>query len=125
MMAVSGAEITVLGGGIAGLAVARGLALRGARVTVLEQSDAIREVGAGLQISPNGARVLAAMGLGPALAAASIPAQAVHLIRGDTGASVLRLDLAGARPGWDYRFIHRADLIALLLEGALSAGVEL
>ncbi|MBL4917417.1 FAD-dependent monooxygenase [Szabonella alba] len=124
-MAVTGAGITVLGGGIAGLAVARALALRGARVTVLEQSDAIREVGAGLQISPNGARVMAALGLGPALATAAMRARAVHLIRGDTGAGVMRLDLAAARPGWDYHLIHRADLIALLLEGALSAGVEL
>ena len=58
---VIGRKITVLGAGIGGLAVARALALRGAEVTVLEQADAIREVGAGLQVSPNGARVLRAL----------------------------------------------------------------
>ncbi|MFN5828758.1 MAG: FAD-dependent oxidoreductase, partial [Rhodobacterales bacterium] len=63
-MSLTGQSITVLGAGIAGLACARALALRGARVTVLEQADAIREVGAGLQISPNGAAVLRALGLG-------------------------------------------------------------
>ncbi len=62
-----GREITVLGAGVAGLAVARALALKGASVTVLEQADAIREVGAGLQISPNAAVVLNALGLGDAL----------------------------------------------------------
>ena len=34
-------------GGVAGLALARALALKGAEVTVLEQAEAIREVGAG------------------------------------------------------------------------------
>ena len=46
-MSLKDAEVTVLGAGVAGLAVARALALRGAQVTVLEQAEAIREVGAG------------------------------------------------------------------------------
>lgn len=53
----------MLGAGVAGLTVARALAMRGARVTVLEQAEVIREVGAGLQITPNGAAVLRALGL--------------------------------------------------------------
>ncbi len=61
----------MLGAGVAGLAAALALALKGAQVTVLEQADAIREIGAGLQISPNGACVLRALGLGEALDAAS------------------------------------------------------
>ena len=94
-MSLIGQHITILGAGIAGLAVARALALRGAAVTVLEQADAIAEVGAGLQISPNGAAVLRALGLGPALDAAGTRAEAVHLIDGPTGDPVLRLDLQG------------------------------
>ena len=62
-MALSGKSISVLGAGIAGLAVARALALHGARVTVIEQAPAITEVGAGLQVSPNGAVVLRALGV--------------------------------------------------------------
>ena len=124
-MALKGVEVAVVGAGVAGLAVARALALRGARVTVLEQADAIREVGAGLQISPNGAAVLRALGLGAGLEAAGMQAQAVDLIDGPTGARVARLDLARLRPGQDYRLIHRADLIALLAEGARDAGAEI
>ena len=71
-MSLIGQSVTVLGAGVAGLAVARALALRGAAVTVLEQADAIREVGAGLQISPNGASVLRGLGLQGALDAASM-----------------------------------------------------
>ena len=117
--------VTIIGAGVAGLAAARALALRGAQVTVLEQADAIREVGAGLQISPNGACVLRALGLQDALDAASTRAEAVQLIDGPTGDPVTRLDLARLRPGQGYHFLHRADLIALLLKGAEEAGVTL
>ena len=120
-MKLTGQGITILGAGIAGLACARALALRGAEVTVLEQADAIREVGAGLQISPNGAAVLRALGLGDALDRAGMAAQGVRLIDGPTAAPVLSMDLAGR----DFRLLHRADLIALLLEGAREAGVDL
>lgn len=124
-MSLIGQSVTIVGAGVAGLAAARALALRGASVTVLEQADAIREVGAGLQISPNGACVLRALGLQPDLDAASTRAEAVQLIDGPTGEPVTRLDLARLRPGQGYHFLHRADLIALLLKGAQDAGVTL
>lgn len=118
-----GREITVLGAGIAGLAVATALAQRGAQVRVLDQADAIREVGAGLQVSPNGAVVLKALGLGDALAQAAPRARAVVLRDFRRGAQVFRMDLARAdRP---YHLAHRADLIEILRRGALAAGVTL
>ena len=120
-----GRRVTVLGGGVAGLTVARAMALRGAEVEVLEQADAIREVGAGLQISPNGARVLNALGLGDALAAAGPVALAVQLLDGETGDQVARLNLASLRPDAAYRFVHRARLIEMLAEGAREAGVKI
>jgi salicylate hydroxylase len=120
-----GRQVTVLGAGVAGLTVARALALRGAEVTVLEQSEAIREVGAGLQISPNGARVLRALGLGEALAKAGPRAEAVELIDGETEARVARLDLTRQGPGAEYRLLHRARLIEFLAEGAREAGVQI
>lgn len=124
-MSLIGQSVTVLGAGVAGLAVARALALRGASVTVLEQADAIREVGAGLQISPNGACVLRALGLGEALQAASMRAEAVELRDGMSGGLVTRLEVGRLRPEQGYHFLHRADLIALLLRGAEEAGVSL
>lgn len=124
-MSLIGQSVIVVGAGVAGLAVARALALRGAAVTVLEQSDAIRDVGAGLQISPNGACVLRALGLHGALDAASTRAGAIVLIDGPTGDPVTRLDLARLRPDQGYHFLHRADLIGLLLKGAQDAGVTL
>lgn len=122
---LTGRKITVIGAGIGGLAAARALALRGAEVTVLEQAAAIREVGAGLQISPNGARVLRALGLGAAFEAAGPRAEAVELYDGETASRVVRLDLARLRPDAEYRFLHRARLIEILAQGAREAGVKI
>ncbi|MBC7480267.1 MAG: FAD-dependent oxidoreductase, partial [Pseudorhodobacter sp.] len=109
-----GQKVTVVGAGIAGLAVARALALRGAAVTVLEQADVLREVGAGIQISPNGARVLQALGL----ALDEPRAVAVELRDGLDDSLVTRLEVGRLRPDQGYHFMHRADLIGLLQAGA-------
>ena len=120
-----GRRITVIGAGVGGLAVARALALHGAEVTVLEQAEAIREVGAGIQISPNGGRVMQALGLGEDLVRSGPRCAGVELLDGETGARVVRLDLARLRPQEDYRLLHRARLIEILAEGARDAGVQI
>lgn len=122
MNTLNGLRCVVIGAGIGGLCVARALALRGARVTVLEQADEIGEVGAGLQISPNGLAVLRALDLEDALeAGGAVQAQAVRLID-YRGAPVARLDLTSLQ-GQRYFFVHRADLIAVLEAGARDSGV--
>jgi len=123
---LTGAPYTVIGAGIAGLAVATALAQRGAIVQVLEQAETISEVGAGLQISPNGAAVLAALGLGAALRADSLVSKAVQLKDYRRGAPVLRLDLAKHYHGpLGFHLIHRAALIAILETAARAAGVDI
>lgn len=117
-------KICIVGAGVAGLSAARALALRGAEVTVLEQAEAVREVGAGLQVSPNGLAVLRGLGLDAALRATALPAQAISL-RDYSGAPVVRLDLTSLPPGQDYLLVHRADLIEVLAEGARDAGVSI
>lgn len=122
-MEISKLRVLVIGGGIGGLASACAFAQRGANVTVLEQAPAITEVGAGLQISPNGFAVLRALGLDSALEASSVRAQAVCLCDYRRG-EVLRLDL-GKKTRRDYYFVHRADLIDLLAKAAQRAGVKI
>ncbi|WP_157937760.1 FAD-dependent oxidoreductase, partial [Oceaniglobus roseus] len=61
---IDGRRITVLGAGVAGLAAALALARQGARVRVLERAEVLDgDTGAGIQVSPNGAAVLRALGL--------------------------------------------------------------
>ena len=124
-MSLKGRDVTVLGAGVAGLAVAQAMAQRGAHVRLLEQADGLRDVGAGLQISPNGAAVLRALGLEPALEAASLRAKAVELRDGLSGRVVTRLEVGKLRPDQGYHFLHRADLIEILGQGARAAGVEI
>lgn len=93
-------------------------------MTLLEQADAIREVGAGLQVSPNGLKVIAALGLEAALGTAP-RAAAVSLRDYRAGREVLRLDLARLGDGMAYRFVHRADLVSVLADAARKAGVDI
>lgn len=116
-------NVAVIGGGIGGLAAARACALAGAAVTLFEQAPALTEVGAGLQVSPNGFAVLRALGLGDALRRVGMRGAAIQL-RSHLGAPVVRLDL-GLSGHRDYWFVHRADLIELLANGAAAAGVTL
>ncbi|PRX35024.1 salicylate hydroxylase [Meinhardsimonia xiamenensis] len=120
-----GREIAVVGGGIAGLSLALALALRGARVRVMERAARIEEVGAGLQISPNGHAVLRALGVAEAVEARAVRGRVVRLRDGLSGRDVLRLDLAGRHPERRFLFVHRADLVASLAAGARAAGVEI
>ncbi|MGB2358499.1 MAG: FAD-dependent monooxygenase, partial [Paracoccaceae bacterium] len=90
---------------------------------VFEQSEALGEVGAGLQISPNGAVVLKALGVAPQLRALSLRANAVDLCDYRQGRLVCRLDLARYVPDLEYSFVHRADLVQLLYEACRAKGV--
>lgn len=117
-------KISVVGAGIGGLATALCLRRLGAEVTVLEQAEAISEVGAGLQISPNGVAVLAALGLEDRLARDAVRGEAVVLRDHARAGEVLRLDLKRHASDQAFYFVHRADLIDLLAEAARQAGVQ-
>jgi salicylate hydroxylase len=114
----------VIGGGIGGLAAAAALAQRGVAVTLVEQAEVLGEVGAGLQVSPNGLAVLRALGLEPALRSkGAVQAQAVVLRNGEADAQVARLPLDRQRGLHQYHFVHRADLIDMLAGAAKRANV--
>ena len=118
-------KITISGAGIGGLAVGLGLAKDGHKVRIAERADEVAEVGAGLQISPNGMAVLNALALGDGLADVSIRAEAVRLINGATGRKVTDLELKRHAGDLSWRFVHRARFITLLQESAKNAGVTI
>ena len=121
-------EALIAGGGIAGVAAALALAREGWRVTVCEESPAPAEVGAGLQMSPNAARVLRWLGVLDAVAARAFRPRAAEMRDGRSGARIYRAALdaaAEARWGAPYLHVHRADLLAALTEAAREAGADI
>ncbi|MCK0143547.1 FAD-dependent monooxygenase [Aliiroseovarius sp. F20344] len=117
--------ITILGAGIGGLAAAAALAQCGATVTVLEQAPEITEVGAGLQVSPNGVRVLDALGLGDKARADATQSRGVWLRDGVSGHGVLDLDFRMLKSDDTFLLYHRADLQRLLFDAALQTGATI
>jgi 2-polyprenyl-6-methoxyphenol hydroxylase-like FAD-dependent oxidoreductase len=119
----------IAGGGIAGLAVALGLSRAGQSVRLFEQASAFEEVGAGLQMSPNGVRALKALGAWDAVEPNCVIPSEIHIRDGISGAHLQRIRLGQpfeAQFGAPYRVCHRADLLAGLLASAQArAGIEL
>ncbi len=112
-------RVLIAGGGIGGLAAGAALAGLGFRVTILEQAEDFREVGAGVQIAPNGVRALAALGLMDRINAYAWRPTALVMRDAFAANDILRIPLG---EGFEQRFqdtymvIHRADLLAVLLE---------
>ncbi len=116
-------RVLIAGAGIGGLTAALALIAHGQDVVVLEQARVLRELGAGVQLGPNGTRVLIALGLGPALEAVVCPAAGKAIRLWNTGQTFPLFDLgesAVARYGAPYWMVHRGDLHAILL-AALTA----
>jgi salicylate hydroxylase len=110
-------RVLVVGGGIGGLATGIALAQRGHSVSVLEQAPELSEVGAGLQIAPNGWRVLEALGVTPLLRATLFEPERIEMRMGKSGYRVFGLQMRGyaqQRWGAPYIHIHRADLVEAL-----------
>jgi salicylate hydroxylase len=111
-------KIIVAGAGIGGLTVALALLRRGIDVTVCEQADAFAELGAGVQISPNGTHSLAHLGVLEDLARVSTEPDSKKIRLWNTGETWQLFDLGPdciAQYGHPYLMIHRGDLHSVLV----------
>lgn len=107
----------IVGGGIGGLATAIAMAQRGHDITVLEQAPALTEIGAGLQIAPNGWRVLEALGVTALIRDTLFEPEQIEMRMGVSGRRIFGLQMRGyaeRRWGAPYIHIHRADLVDAL-----------
>ena len=114
----------IAGGGIAGLAASLGLAKAGRASRVFEQHGEFAEVGAGLQMSPNGVRALRWLGAWEAVEPHCVIPTEIHVRDGMTGSLLQRVTLGKPfeqRFGAPYRVAHRADLLGGLLATAKSS----
>ncbi|HWK64980.1 MAG TPA: FAD-dependent monooxygenase [Rhizobiaceae bacterium] len=115
-------RIIVAGAGIAGLTAALALAAEGFAVDIYERAPRLEEAGAGLQLSPNATRILAALGVLDKLLPDAVEPTAVVLRDARTLSEVARVPLDKARERWraPYLVAHRADLQSALLSHALG-----
>ncbi|KAI9682581.1 MAG: hypothetical protein M1822_006879 [Bathelium mastoideum] len=122
-------HLVIIGAGLAGLSAAITTSLEGHRVTVLEKSAQLQEVGAGLQVTPNATRLLKRWGLFDALRSRAAAPSSLTVRRYD-GSVVLAQDHRFQEkvqerydaPFWD---LHRADLQAALVARAVELGVDI
>ncbi|MGO9698023.1 MAG: FAD-dependent oxidoreductase [Xanthobacteraceae bacterium] len=114
----------IVGGGIGGLSAANALARRGVDVTVLEQADALGEVGAGVFIYPNALRQMERMGLGEALSQVGAKVGTGSEYYRTDGTVVGRI-LTTDSTGWNGLYgMHRADLLRILAEALPPAAIR-
>jgi len=112
-------RILIAGAGIGGTVAALALLARGFEVALFEQAAELRELGAGVQISPNGSRVLRSLGLLSDLEAIAAVPVAKEMRLFDTGQTWRVQDLgatAEARYGSPYWLVHRGDFHAVLVQ---------
>lgn len=110
-------KILIAGAGIGGLCCALALLRRGFQVTILEQASQLGEVGAGFQVSANGARCLADLGLSNELAQIATEAAGKQVRLWNTGQTWKLFDLGAEsvrKYGFPYYLMYRADLHALM-----------
>jgi salicylate hydroxylase len=112
-------RVVIIGGGIGGLAAALALLRRGLDVEVYEQAGELKEVGAGIQISSNGTRVLYALGLEELLRRVQVVPTRRELRHWRTGETWSWFELGASsadRYGTPHVMLHRGDLLGLLAD---------
>lgn len=109
----SAPSAVIAGGGIGGLAAALGLAIKGCRVTVLEQSDTFGEIGAGIQIGPNAFHAMDYLGIGDVGRERAVYIDALVMMDASSGEQIFRAPVDEPFRkfmGNPYAVIHRKDL---------------
>lgn len=111
--------VLVIGGGIGGCAAALAMAQRGMSVTVLEQADAFKEIGAGIQLGPNAFRVFDCLGIRAAVERTVVYPDNLVMMDALTGEKITGMPLGKQflqRYSQPYGVIYRADLHRILID---------
>jgi salicylate hydroxylase len=122
------AKIVIVGGGLGGLAAALAVVRHGHRVVVLERAERFGEIGAGIQLAPNGIHALDRLGLGDAVRARAVNVDELRFMDGITDEHVVSMPLTESyrrRFGNPYVVVHRAELHTMLLDACRQPPVEL
>lgn len=114
-------KVIIAGGGIGGAAAALALLRAGYDVEVYEQAAELGEVGAGVQLSPNGARALEHLGVFETLKGVSCAPEKKEFRLWNNGYRWPMFDLgdrAIEKYGYPYLTVYRPDLLDTLVKAA-------
>ncbi|MGW4317886.1 FAD-dependent oxidoreductase [Streptomyces sp. NPDC004684] len=114
-------KIAIVGAGYGGAAAAKALSLLGADVTVYEQANAIREVGAGIGLRPATMNRFRQWGIFDAIARVSSPSEYFEILTA-TGDPIMKETWPADGEQTHTHLIHRGDFIEALL-GVLPEGM--
>jgi salicylate hydroxylase len=117
-------RVLIAGAGLGGLTAALALLQRGFDVKVFEQADELREVGAGIQLGPNGSRILISLGLGAVMREVVAEPAAKEVRLWSTGETWTLFDLSRdslERFGAPYWLVHRGDFHRVLWQAVERA----
>jgi salicylate hydroxylase len=119
--------ITIVGGGLAGLAAANALKRFGIAAEVYEAASELGEIGAAVNVSPNATKALQAMGLGEKIQAAGDLGAGMYSRNMQTGEPIEFDDLKKEPLRWGapHYIFHRADLIGVLASSLDPASIHL
>jgi salicylate hydroxylase len=124
MSSVTKPKVIIAGAGIGGLTAALALLQRGFEVEVYEQASELREVGAGVQISPNGMRVFEELGIADRILALAAHPERREVRMWNTGQAWTTFDLGAVSVqtyGHPYVTMYRPDLLTVLTEAVQAA----
>ncbi|KAB8235145.1 putative salicylate hydroxylase [Aspergillus alliaceus] len=113
-------QVIVVGAdkGIGGMAAALTLGLKGHHVMILESAPQLKEVGAGIQVSPNMLRLFDRWGVSPLIHSKDVALEHIHVRRWQDG-SLLGTMPVNKTYGQQV-VIHRADLHNVLIDKVLA-----
>lgn len=121
-------HVVIAGAGIGGLTAALCCLREGMQVTLLEQAKELKEVGAGVQISSNGARVLNELGLSDLASRMAVKPITFRVLSFYSDEVISDMPLgpeAAQRYGGTFYQFHRADLLDLLKHKLSGATLRL
>ena len=123
----SSSRIAIVGGGLAGLAVANALKTFAIDAEVFEQAPALGEIGAAVNTSPQAVKALRAIGVGDKIAAVGHLSPGIYTRNMQTGEFLEFTDRhkIAAQFGAPYYSFHRADLLDSLASGLDHSTVHL
>lgn len=116
----------VVGGGIGGLATALALSRKGFPVHLIERASEFGEIGAGIQIAPNGSRMLDDLGVLGKIRAYAVYPQRLILVDALSGEILTALDYGEKFQRaytYPYLVMHRSDLLTILLDACRQSDI--